>query len=1334
MSTVLRQTAAIPRVLFPFLVAAAVLVPAPGHAQRRPADNRNVILSETPETPNYTRRKPGFDLFALGDLAVTGMKMTGQFGWLATNLGPCSDGFTVGECGDVFKDGSYRFNWFEVNLTAGTPPSEFRKIRSIYPTIGGLVKGDGWTTFYNYLLFSGRAEFGPADAQIGKIFSGVTSTTDGSCRDNQSPLNGYIGAGISLLAGSTCPETWGPSGFGGPRPIPDSAFIRAFDRDKTNFRFDSFKIPDSERDQSQFLGDFSTYGEISDHYQDILKSYGGVTPLGSGAPTIGGYPLGLDVHFDAYSFALPTISNAAFYNFIVVNNSKKVYGGAGVDFDSLYMGLETGFGAAQANAVYYIPSQSTLKETQSGVNPGCNGAIVPAGVSPCANIGFASGVVGIVMLKSPIGDMRNKLLTRPGSPFFSPTNVNRGDTITFNHGHSCGFGGCWANTWNANDKRAFGMISSTPSNIFDGRSPNELATTEYWRIFKNKAYPTRDSRFNAYIPGNWDYNHDGIQDTLHFDTCDLQGCVATFADTMPGKQVNRQGNVGGAMTAGPFKLKSGDTTSFVMAFIGAPDSASFEALVNNVIDAYTSFFLTPKPPTPPVVSAVEVQTGASGDPLVNIHFTDAPVKYVDRFLLKFAADLATSSDPSLKRLRTLNPTLVDSIRARATTNLAEVLIFKSCTDGATFTRDASCQNAPAVDQSGKLLGNGFQAYAILKPDANYQVPLNFLDRNVIGGRTYLYSFVTRSKGFRATVKDSAGGTLIARELVLADTIQSALQRSGPTVAKVYVPITFAAGAQLAKAAFQSDTFGRATIPVGINFTQRTTGGSFRLVFGNRFIVTSVNDTAAKTVTTTVVVQTVVGPAKVGGTGKSEAVTKSQTFTGPGVVQLAGSSTPPVITTSGKTIITTDTVQAIGFLLVTGLPPGQPLFISTNLTGTGATPSEFLVRSDFPGFLLNVDASTAGALVLNGGAKGVTTKANGDTIRNDILNSFGVQYQGASAARPFGSGAYVFTFADDAFGPGVFFKLRTSTQQDFAASLTARPVAATGATSARIDSLIVAAIPSYAGKPLIAAKFPFAVQNTTFGRPGILAMVKRSSLGRPNSIQLGSGNDTLSVTVPEDVWVPGDEFVVLEAVTRDSMVKDTVVINPSNSRPFQVVDTVVTLAQTTLGCTNPRASCNPLAVGSPGATGYLPYQAGWKHIVTFNVGFSAASDIAFQTNSLTPSPATFAAGDFKGIRVVPNPWVFQSQFDQVGNQRIGSGRIMFTGLPATGTIRIYSVSGQFLQQLTWTEADLNGTGDLPYNLQTRESLALATGLYVYVVTGKSVSGQTKVARGKFVVIR
>src|SRR5690606_41491152 len=111
------------------------------------------------------------------------------------------------------------------------------------------------------------------------------------------------------------------------------------------------------------------------------------------------------------------------------------------------------------------PQNGSVRWVNNGVHPGCNGARVVSGVSSClatAERGFYWGATQMIVLKSPIGDLRNKLFTTPGSPFYDPNHPAAGDTITFNHGHICGYGGCAATTLlTGRDRRRFGMLSST---------------------------------------------------------------------------------------------------------------------------------------------------------------------------------------------------------------------------------------------------------------------------------------------------------------------------------------------------------------------------------------------------------------------------------------------------------------------------------------------------------------------------------------------------------------------------------------------------------------------------------------------------------------------------------------------------------------------------------------------------------------------------------------------------------------------------------------------------------------------------------------------------------
>ena len=72
----------------------------------------------------------------------------------------------------------------------------------------------------------------------------------------------------------------------------------------------------------------------------------------------------------------------------------------------------------------------------------------------------------------------------------------------------------------------------------------------------------------------WDYNNDGVQDTISVPGCGSLGCHVAYSDTIVGGYRNEYGNILGTFSAGPFKLKAGDTTQFLFAFSWSPDSIS----------------------------------------------------------------------------------------------------------------------------------------------------------------------------------------------------------------------------------------------------------------------------------------------------------------------------------------------------------------------------------------------------------------------------------------------------------------------------------------------------------------------------------------------------------------------------------------------------------------------------------------------------------------------------------------------------------------------------------------------------------------------------------------
>jgi hypothetical protein len=1100
---------------------------------------------------------------------------------------------------------------------------------------------------------------------------------------------------------------------------------------------------------SKILGAFQSYGRVSDHYREILAAYGNVIPGGTGPPGFGGWPLGLDIDFRVFNFTLPAVASAYYMELLVINRSEDIYG-VGVDYDSLYFGIQNGTGGApQAHSDYWQAYRNTAIFHQSGVNPSiCADATRrPTGVSGCAGAGlgatsgYRSAGNALVWLKSPYGDSRNKLFTRSASAFYDPTHPLAGDTILFNHGHMCGFGGCWANTHNVNDRRAFGMLSSTEANILDGRAI-PVAGTEAWRTYRNREYPTVRGVFNKWVPGGFDYNDDGTQDTLYFDTCGgpitnpaamALGCVTLDGDTMPGGQINAYGNVGGITAVGPFPLAAGDTAVFVWAFVGDRNPPSAYATVDAVINHYNNFYLAPEPPPVVDISTVQLNPPSDGLPSATLFFSDTAENFVDAFILKRAQALASAPPGTVDyRIAQLNPNLVNQLTDRATSparptgsktsgNLDTLFIFKSCDGGATFTGDGDCEGDPTVDAAGNAVGFGFEAYAIV-PDTGQDLPNTFTDFAVQGGRTYLYLIVGKSRGASFTIRDSidtngdqAFDAIGFSTFTVADPLSNPLSRSAtdPNVVSVYVPTSRQAGSSPSSSAFIS--FGdSASVPLSVSLTDAAVAGSYAAIFGNRLTImefrTGTDLDSTRVFTEDTVVDT---------TGATVAIASDVAFrVGASAVPYAGT---PTVTVSGDT--TTYVFTALGFALYRGT---EPLFVSTTLTGSEATPPTLFGRDEFPGFVVSADNSDAGTY-----SDEATIDASGNTVSQGNVENFMVQWLQAKATTGanFNGGRYVVRWLSDPLGltRGLVLNLGdpSATQAELQAALSSRP---TG-TLALADAA-TATLTGIAQTGLVAARLPFTITNTLTGKAVQVAMRARTS----NTALLGTGFDTIRVEVQATEWIPGDTLLLIDSVVVDSTIGGEVVLGPGG-QPIPAPTRRVSFTRAIIGCALPRDSCNPVRELSPGQSGYVPMVNGFESRFHYFRGFTRDSRYDFTVaGPVTGADITqVTRAQLDSIRVVPNPFVVFSTYQSEDEGGIAESRVLFTHLPPRGTIRVYSVSGQFLQQITYDEADLNGAGDLFYNLRTREGTDLASGLYIWVLT-TNVGGTTQRARGKFVVIR
>jgi hypothetical protein len=1364
----------------------------PGPVRRAPAVT--TIIDAGGEGPNLdlrtVQRQRGFNLFGGGDAAVTGMRMTGNEGAGLTNYGDCDNNYSIYRCQssrslNIIAANTTTAPFFEIEWAEAAPPHEYVKIKQVAPSISNAT-GGGWAGGTSTRILGRPPRFGPADNTLGKMFSGTTTTTDGSCFDHSGFSNGYWAAGYQLLPGSDCPATWGSDGWKGAHPIDQAGYKALFDALGNNFTFDFWRVPEQfQRLDKQFLGTrFTVYGETTDYSSDVLPLYGGVVPGGSGAPTIQGYPLGLVLHFEAFNFGVPTVNGAYFTRVTIINRSADVWG-APIDYDSLYLGFAIGTLFNQQNASRYaLPDQGLVLYHESNVQ-GPGGPCDQAARAPDGGLcvaatntvrGYGRGGLAIIFLKSPLGDLRNKLFTRTlagtpctvgSDPFCNPGNPLAGDTITFNRQAFGNYSSSFNYTFGTGAKATFGFLAADENLTNDGRDPAAQSANTLWTVFRSEDWTTNPAHYNKYVPPaspQWDYNHDGIPDTLALATCGRLGCAGVDSDTMPGGWLNRRGNIGGYQGFGPFALAAGDTTSLVYAMVGGTDSSETWAQIKAVTELYMNFFLAPD--APPPVSVVSTQLVAGTDqfgtanPEVNIFFSDAPEKWVDPFLMKTADDIEAAPPGSLfGSFNANNPWLADSLRTLARNNLRRLEIYKSCDGGSSWTSDANCDGDPTGSADTSTSGFGWRWYAQLDVDANKgDIPNTYKDGNVDGGKTYMYTFVGRSRGATLLVKDSLGQPV---RFSFEPAISNSLSRStsDPNVVSVYVPASHPAGYQ--SATVDTTAIPPVTAPFEMSLSDNVAAQSYRAVFGNQLQVVRDSSTASKvllqsvvTVQRLAVVDTSGGLALGSGVDsvirhESFAYNLPQPFLVQGVADAAApgdtviaridtvSVGPPLVTDTTLSIALR--YPGIGFVLAD--VDGTPVFGSTDLTPDKATPAGLFGRPQYPGFTINADNSVAGnfntTTFPESQFRGEQTRAElkltaADTIvpRARVNNNMVQWREGSSTRGADGGGSYEVSWSDDPFGVvrGFVIDLQnpTMTESEVQATLEARAVASTGLTDQETANLIGAA-----QADLVAVKLPFTIRNLTFNRPVDVAMVKRSV----NRLSLGRNQDTISVEVPGDVWVPGDALYLLEDIVEDSTTSKGVVLDAAG-QPVQRTRRAVTFTRAVLGCDTPRESCNPIPLATPGATGYDPMSNGDKTRFGYYTGFTPTSEYAFTVHAaVTGGQITAVTDSALGlIRVVPNPFVIFSTYQT----DITNSLLMFTNLPSRGTLRIYTVAGQMVQQITWEPADLQGDGDLFWNLKSREGIDVASGLYLWVLTAPSDPNDPVSAplqkRGKFVVIR
>lgn len=132
------------------------------------------------------------------------------------------------------------------------------------------------------------------------------------------------------------------------------------------------------------------------------------------------------------------------------------------------------------------------------------------------------------------------------------------------------------------------------------------------------------------------------------------------------------------------------------------------------------------------------------------------------------------------------------------------------------------------------------------------------------------------------------------------------------------------------------------------------------------------------------------------------------------------------------------------------------------------------------------------------------------------------------------------------------------------------------------------------------------------------------------------------------------------------------------------------------------------------------------------------------NGTTIIPGTLPTSDSKlhPVTVYPNPYRVNAQWDGLGQR---DRLIWFRNLPATSTIRIYTLSGDLIEEIehigdSYSGGDITrlpsgntvlSGGEHPWDLITKHDEPIATGMYVFSVEDQS---NNQVQVGKFLVIK
>ncbi|MBN1999272.1 hypothetical protein JW935_17065, partial [candidate division KSB1 bacterium] len=135
-------------------------------------------------------------------------------------------------------------------------------------------------------------------------------------------------------------------------------------------------------------------------------------------------------------------------------------------------------------------------------------------------------------------------------------------------------------------------------------------------------------------------------------------------------------------------------------------------------------------------------------------------------------------------------------------------------------------------------------------------------------------------------------------------------------------------------------------------------------------------------------------------------------------------------------------------------------------------------------------------------------------------------------------------------------------------------------------------------------------------------------------------------------------------------------------------------------------------------------------VDFGRPFAPMDSVLFKVASAEERGVS-TAEDLDKIKVVPNPYIMTNTMEPaVRNNSLNQRRkLMFVNVPARCTIKLFTMSGYFVDSIEVNNDNTNGI--VHWDMLTKESLEIAPGVYIYHVESHK-TGNKKM--GKFAVIK